>query len=72
MTFQNNSLIECLELTKLFVKAYTCYILTAVVDIFLNREVSLFNVLIQNVYREMNGEAAIAESIKHNKIECLL
>ena len=72
MTFQNNSLIECLELTKLFVKAYTCYILSAVAVMFLNREESLFNVFIQNVYREMNSEAGIAESIKHNKLECLL
>ena len=63
MTFQNNSLIECLALTKPFVKAYNCHTLTAVAVIFLNREVSLFNVFIQNVYREMNGEAGIAESI---------
>ena len=36
-------------------KAYTCYILTTVAFIHVNREFSLLNVFFQRDYREMSG-----------------
>ena len=54
-----------------FVKAYTCYRLTAVAAILSNREFSLLNVFVQSNYREMNGYAGIVESIKIVYISCL-
>ena len=38
-----------------FVKAYTCYRLTAVTDILENRELSLLNDIFQIYYKEING-----------------
>ena len=49
-------------MTKLFVKAYTCYRLTTVAVILISRELSLLNVFFQTNYREMNGLAGIVES----------
>ena len=47
-----------------FVKAYSCYRITAVAVILVNRELSLLNVFFQSNYREMNGYAGIVEFIK--------
>ena len=49
-------------MTKLFVKAHTCYRLITVAVILVNHEFSLLNVVFQRNYREMNGLAGIAES----------
>ena len=43
-------------MTMLFVKAYTCYRLTAVADMLVNREFSLLNVFFLSNYREVNGK----------------
>ena len=58
--------------TTLFVKAFTCYRLTTVAVILVNREFSLLNVFFRCYYRELNGYVgttlSITESIFYKRV----
>ena len=60
-------LLVFLEKTTLFVKAYTCYRLAAVVVILVNHEFSHLKVFFQSYYRGMIGYASIVESFKQQQ-----
>ena len=47
-----------------FYESYTCYKLTTVAAILVDRELSLLNVCFQRHYREMTGYAGIVDTIK--------
>ena len=66
---QFDFLLDFLQKTTIFVKASTCYRLTAVVVILVNYEFSPLNVFFQSYYRGMNGcYANIVKSLKQQQM----